>query len=346
MAVAGISKIHCLFSILDKELHRVRTSFVEKVSETVIKQLLDDLAEDRVLNDGECESVLEKNTTRADNARCLIDIVKRKGPKASNTMIAHIYPVSEKSISSRVALLITNRNFADKNLTRKGAEVDEENMEKLLKYLQYDVVKYNDLTGKGIDEALGQFSKHPKLTETDSVFVVIMSHGMLGIVLCVNHREDKPDEFPVDKICKHLDSKGCPALLNKPKIIIIQACRGEEIGSVLVSDGAEASVVCDDVSGKGPVHGDGIVEDALRSVHKEKDFVYFMSSTPDTKSYRHTKQGSLLIQFIYEVFNTCSKKDDIDELFRKVMRHFENYSSQDALRQMPSKDRETLTKHY
>uniref|UniRef100_A0A3Q0S396 CARD domain-containing protein n=1 Tax=Amphilophus citrinellus TaxID=61819 RepID=A0A3Q0S396_AMPCI len=73
----------------DKELHRVRTGFVEKVSETVIKQLLDDLAEDRVLNDGECESILERNTTRADKARCLIDIVKRKGPKASNTMIAH-----------------------------------------------------------------------------------------------------------------------------------------------------------------------------------------------------------------------------------------------------------------
>uniref|UniRef100_A0A3Q0S838 Caspase family p20 domain-containing protein n=1 Tax=Amphilophus citrinellus TaxID=61819 RepID=A0A3Q0S838_AMPCI len=226
-----------------------------------------------------------------------------------------IYPVSEKSISSRVALLITNRNFADKNLTRKGAEVDEENMEKLLKYLQYDVVKYNDLTGKSVLQT-SQTHRDRQCVCGD------YAHGMLGIVLGVNHREDKPDEFPVDKICKHLDSKGCPALLNKPKIIIIQACRG------------------------GPVHGDGIVEDALRSVHKEKDFVYFMSSTPDTKSYRHTKQGSLLIQFIYEVFNTCSKKDDIDELFRKVMRRFENYRSQDALRQMPSKDRETLIKRF
>lgn len=56
--------------------------------------------------------------------------------------------MAETSISSRVALLITNRNFADARLTRKGAEVDEENMQKLLKSLRYDVVKYNDLTGK------------------------------------------------------------------------------------------------------------------------------------------------------------------------------------------------------
>ena len=50
--------------------------------------------------------------------------------------------------SGRVALLITNRNFADDKLTRKGAEKDEENMEKLLISLNYEVVKYNDLTGK------------------------------------------------------------------------------------------------------------------------------------------------------------------------------------------------------
>lgn len=56
--------------------------------------------------------------------------------------------MAEKSISSRVALLITNRNFSDERLTRKGAEADEENMDKLLRSLHYEVVKYKDLTGK------------------------------------------------------------------------------------------------------------------------------------------------------------------------------------------------------
>ena len=82
-----------------------------------------------------------------------------------------------------------------------------------------------------IDAALIEFSKHPKLKETDSVFVVIMSHGKLGAVLGVDWKketsdDEKPDEFPINNIYKHLGSEKCPALLNKPKIIIIQACRG------------------------------------------------------------------------------------------------------------------------
>ncbi|XP_044060067.1 uncharacterized protein LOC122879680 isoform X2 [Siniperca chuatsi] len=71
----------------------------------------------------------------------------------------------------------------------------------------------------------------PKLKETDSVLVVIMSHGKLGAVLGVNCKnetsgDETPDEFPVNNIYKHLGSEKCSALLNKPKIIIIQACRG------------------------------------------------------------------------------------------------------------------------
>lgn len=51
-------------------------------------------------------------------------------------------------MSNRVALLITNIKFANDRSTRHGAKKDEENMEKLLKSLRYEVVKYTDLTGK------------------------------------------------------------------------------------------------------------------------------------------------------------------------------------------------------
>uniref|UniRef100_A0A3B5LZP0 Caspase family p20 domain-containing protein n=1 Tax=Xiphophorus couchianus TaxID=32473 RepID=A0A3B5LZP0_9TELE len=209
---------------------------------------------------------------------------------------------------SRVALLITNRNFANERLTRKGAEKDEENMEKLLRSLGYEVVKHNDLT-----------AQHPKLRDTDSVFVVIMSHGKREFVLGVNHSEENKDEFPVDNIYRHLGPQECPALMNKPKIIIIQACRG----------------------------GGKIVDDAIRYVHKEKDFISLLSSTPDTVSYRREDLGSFLIQYIAEVFNTCSHEDDIDELFRKVRsEHVQTRFPDNTKRQMPTKDRCTLTKRF
>ncbi|XP_070685406.1 caspase a-like [Pempheris klunzingeri] len=377
-----------------KELARVRVKFVDSVSTEVISQLLDDILEDGIVNDGERDAVLEAKSTRAERARCVIDLVKRKGDEASRKMIAHlrcrdetlynelglssgqpaqpaaeppakqersttlnpttddddIYPVTKESIGNRVALLITNIKFANEKFNRNGAEKDEMNMEKLLKDLGYEVVKYTDLTGKQIDAALMKFSGHPKLKATDSVVVVIMSHGKQGAVLGVNHKHETSgdDEFPIDNIYKHLGSEKCPALLNKPKIIIIQACRGEDRGSVLVCDSGNSAVVCDDVDQPGPsspVNEENIDDDTVRCVHREIHFFPLLSCTPGTVSYRQTDRGSLLIQFIVEVFNKFAKKDDIDELFRKVMRRFEKFSISNK-RQMATKDRYSATRRF
>uniref|UniRef100_A0A3Q3G7D3 CARD domain-containing protein n=1 Tax=Labrus bergylta TaxID=56723 RepID=A0A3Q3G7D3_9LABR len=74
----------------DKELARVRSKFVDKISKEVISQLLDDILEDGIVNDGEKDSILELNKSKADKARCLIDTVKRKGDAASRKMITHL----------------------------------------------------------------------------------------------------------------------------------------------------------------------------------------------------------------------------------------------------------------
>ncbi|XP_041851466.1 caspase a-like isoform X2 [Melanotaenia boesemani] len=390
----------------EKELQRVRKDFIKRVTKPVINQLLDGLLEDRVLNDGEKDSILEENSSTADKARNLIDNVWKKGPKASMRMIFHIeendsslysvlglssgqpaqpaqpqidpstpailtvqefwekmkndkdcYSVSKTSYENRVALLITNIEFSNKRLNRAGAEKDEENMNKVLSSLGYKVEKHRNLTGKEIEEKIVKFSQLRELKETDSVFVVIMSHGKLGAVLGVNTKNDGDDEFPIDNIYRHLGSERCPALLNKPKIVIIQACRGEEKGSVFVSDSANqandvpAPVVSEDFARDeandvpAPLVSEDFAEDAVKCVHKEKDFISLLSCTPDTVSYRHKDQGSLLIQYIDEVFKTDAREDHISELFRKVLRKFESFDVSNK-RQMPSIDRCTATKLF
>ncbi|KAG8001967.1 Caspase-1 [Nibea albiflora] len=256
------------------------------------------------------------------------------------------YPVTGYSFSNRVALLITNIEFTNTQFNRNGAEKDEENMEKLLRGLGYEVVKHKNLTAKAIDDAVIDFSKHPKLKETDSVLVVIMSHGKLGAVLGVQTSGDD-DKFPINNIYKHLGSEKCPALLDKPKIIIIQACRGEERGSAIVCDGANPAVLSDDVNQPSPPlpADDGIEEDVLRCVHREKDFISLLSSTPDAVSYRNRLEGSFLIQYIAEIFPAFAHEHDIEELFRKVMQRFEDFGHGN-IRQMPTKDRCTLTKRF
>lgn len=58
---------------------------MEKVSDSTLNQLLDSLFQRRILNMGEMESARIK--PRDDRARDVIDMVLRKGQKASSSMI-------------------------------------------------------------------------------------------------------------------------------------------------------------------------------------------------------------------------------------------------------------------
>uniref|UniRef100_A0A3Q3S660 CARD domain-containing protein n=1 Tax=Mastacembelus armatus TaxID=205130 RepID=A0A3Q3S660_9TELE len=72
----------------DQEAQTVQ--FVERMTKVLIDQLLDDLLADGVLNDGEKDWVLEENRSTADKARCLFDMVKKKGVIAMNSMSDHL----------------------------------------------------------------------------------------------------------------------------------------------------------------------------------------------------------------------------------------------------------------
>ncbi|XP_056122195.1 caspase a [Rhinichthys klamathensis goyatoka] len=244
-----------------------------------------------------------------------------------------IYEAKDKLERTRLALLINNRDFDDKAMTRRGAERDEENMEWLLKELDYQVVKYTNVSAEDMKKAVENFARREEHARSDSTFVVIMSHGKRNTILGVHyHTIDNPsDTFPVDDIYRHLNSKNCPALRNKPKVILIQACRGGEHGRVWASDGEPDEPV--------EIEGDDFV-------HKEKDFISLMSCTPETKSYRHVQNGTFYVQYIVDVFTKDAHKDHIEELFRKVIKRFDSSDMPGSFRQMACKDRASMAKLF
>ncbi|CAL8353486.1 unnamed protein product [Lota lota] len=69
------------------ELRRIRYQFVQRVSNPVIECLLDDLLHHEVLSTEEKDSVMENQTSTTNKARCLIDMVIRKGERASQIMV-------------------------------------------------------------------------------------------------------------------------------------------------------------------------------------------------------------------------------------------------------------------
>uniref|UniRef100_A0A3B3SDZ1 Caspase a n=1 Tax=Paramormyrops kingsleyae TaxID=1676925 RepID=A0A3B3SDZ1_9TELE len=374
---------------MDKELRRVRGTFVEGVTKPVIQQLVDDLQGSKILNDGEVESVHEEYSTRADKARCLIDMVVKKGQRSSETFIGllkdrdtnlydklglgsqaetklskcrqsrfpvasslslplhfrnhvsklcgfydlidlwGIYPPMEKAGRKRLALLINNIEFDRADMLRRGAERDGERMEVLLRGLDYDVVHLKNKSAEDMNKEVKAFAQREEHRLSDSTFVVFMSHGKRDGIFGIHHKsKEDSDVFNIDNIYNHLNTKSCKGLRDKPKIILIQACRGDEDGSTWV---------CDNV----PEVPEAMEDDSIKEDHKEKDFISLLSCTPDTKSLRHVTEGTIFIQRLVEIFNTYAFEDHIEELFRKVMSRFENFP-----RQMPSKDRATLTKHF
>ncbi|KAJ8246540.1 hypothetical protein COCON_G00234710 [Conger conger] len=213
--------------------------------------------------------------------------------------------MKEKGQRKRMALLINNVKF-DHLSERRGAEKDVENMEKLLKALGYTVETHRDLSAQDIDEAVKGFSQHQAHLESDST-------------------PPEKNLFLIDNIFKHLNTKNCAGLRNKPKVIVIQACRGDEIRTV--SDSASAPKSLED--------------DGMWKELKERDFACLIACTPDTMSYRDPVKGAILIQKLVETINTHAHKDHIEELFRKVRYQFDGSKCQ-----MPVTDRTSLVKKF
>ncbi|XP_007239273.3 caspase a isoform X1 [Astyanax mexicanus] len=252
------------------------------------------------------------------------DIISKKGQE--------IYPVLDKGVRKRLALLINNVEFDCKRKKRNGAQKDQENMEKLLRALGYDVVKHTDLSGREMDDAIKTFAGRSEHAESDSTFVVIMSHGQRDKISGIHHGPDNPDDFlPVDNIFNHLNTANCPALLNKPKVILIQACRGGKAGGTWVSDSHSDE--------EPDLEGDASYE------HNEKDFISLLSCTPETKAYRDPVNGALFIGFLVQVFNAKAHEDHVEELFRQIMRHFEQFGC-GQVKQMVCKDRGSMPKLF
>uniref|UniRef100_A0AAQ6IEH1 CARD domain-containing protein n=1 Tax=Anabas testudineus TaxID=64144 RepID=A0AAQ6IEH1_ANATE len=63
-----------------------RMKFIERVSEPVVCNLLDELLERRVITEREMEEIA-REPVRTKKAGVLIDTVRRKGPEASSALI-------------------------------------------------------------------------------------------------------------------------------------------------------------------------------------------------------------------------------------------------------------------
>ncbi|KAK2498644.1 hypothetical protein MC885_007810 [Smutsia gigantea] len=257
--------------------------------------------------------------------------------KLKTTRADEIYPVMEKEGRTRLALIICNKEF-DCLSNRYGSENDLFGMKDLLENLGYSVVVKENLTALEMEAALRQFADRQEHRFSDSTFLVFMSHGLLDGICGTKHAEQNPDILHDDTIFQIFNNRNCQSLKDKPKVIIVQACRGQGAGSAWVTDMGEASAYkCDGLLQH------CIQSDAIKKTHVEKDFIAFRSSTPHNVSWRLDTDGSLFISQLIYYFKEYSWCYHLEEIFRKVQHSFEIPK---VLTQMPTIERVSMTRYF
>nr|SJL87769.1 unnamed protein product [Vector pLT-mCASP-1p30] len=248
---------------------------------------------------------------------------------------SEIYPIMNTTTRTRLALIICNTEFQHLS-PRVGAQVDLREMKLLLEDLGYTVKVKENLTALEMVKEVKEFAACPEHKTSDSTFLVFMSHGIQEGICGTTYSNEVSDILKVDTIFQMMNTLKCPSLKDKPKVIIIQACRGEKQGVVLLKDSVRDS--------EEDFLTDAIFEDdGIKKAHIEKDFIAFCSSTPDNVSWRHPVRGSLFIESLIKHMKEYAWSCDLEDIFRKVRFSFE----QPEFRlQMPTADRVTLTKRF
>ncbi|XP_014447879.1 caspase-3 isoform X3 [Tupaia chinensis] len=206
-----------------------------------------------------------------------------------------------------LCIIINNKNFHKSTgmSCRSGTDVDAANLRETFMNLKYEVRHKNDLTREEMIEFLQKVSKEDH-SKRSSFVCVLLSHGEEGIIFGTNG--------PVDlkKITGFFRGDYCRSLMGKPKIFIIQACRGTELDCGIETDS-------------------GIDEDmACQKIPVEADFLYAYSTAPGYYSWRNSRDGSWFIQSLCAMLKQYAHKLEFMHILtrvnRKVALDFESFS--------------------
>lgn len=129
---------------------------------------------------------------------------------------------------------------------RLGSEYDADRLEYDFKKLDFNVYRYLNLTKSDTMDVLAKASKKDH-SQSKYFVCCFLTHGGMG-TLCM-----KDYYVKIDDILNCFSSTSCPSLYKKPKIFIIQACRGTG-----VEDGIKESTDSDS-SGDNPEYIDFLI---------------------------------------------------------------------------------------
>lgn len=125
-----------------------------------------------------------------------------------------------KSYPRGICIIINNKIFSNMN-EREGTDSDAVALQQLFTYFGFYTSRYNNLTSSQMRRLFKDVAAKDH-TNFDCLLVAVLTHGTKGKLYGTDGKL-----VPVEEITELFSGNKCPSLTGKPKIFLLQACRGE-----------------------------------------------------------------------------------------------------------------------
>jgi len=178
---------------------------------------------------------------------------------------------------------------------------------------------YNDLSSSQIIDTFRRLANQD-FSNYGYLVVAILSHGERAsnedVIIGTDGRQ-----VSLDDITKPFTNGNvCKTLIDKLKLFIVQACRGEEINRRSEIEGDDGS----ELSGDPIAAAYGLSSFTAKPRQKyqalEKDFIVFYSTIPGYVSFRNVGEGSYFIQILARELEQHGTADTVLDLFTRTIR--------------------------
>ena len=193
------------------------------------------------------------------------------------------YDLESSSEYKGLGLIFVVESF-DNGHVRLGASNDVKNLKNLFNKMRLKVIIFSNPTRERIIyEISSQVEIH---LESSSFFIAISSHGKEGNqVLCADNQP-----VTVAEILAHFQ---IPPLLGKPKVFIIEACRGDKHDSIILTDNYIP---------------DTHTINTYPAATKESDILVAYACVPGYVAYRDKNNGSWFITSLCDAYNQLEEE--------------------------------------
>ena len=241
------------------------------------------------------------------------------------------YPMN--TIPRGLCVIINNENFTNMK-SRAGSTWDAHSLEKLFdKHLGFQVEKFKDLSSVKIKQLMEDVCMldHSKLK---CLVVCILTHGVDGQIYGSDGML-----VSVQELTRTFSGTKCPTLAGKPKVFLLQACRGGQFDHGVTfeqTDDGETKAIVNvaEVLGEDETDGGGYTKVLLPD---DADFLLAYATTPGFVSWRNSAFGTWFIKAFVDTMYAQAGQDHLMDILTEVNRKVaEEYQSRELKKQMPA----------